>query len=766
MSRNRILGSPYAQLVITSPVTTEPEIDAYLVDAVPLTITLDPNAFNGDQVLVQDITNDAAANPITILASPGQTILNGHGVSIQLAVNGGSIQLTYNQEEGGWVPLGSGGGSGGTTGATGATGPAGSPGGATGATGVGTTGATGVPGTQGATGVGTTGATGVGTTGATGVPGAQGATGVGTTGATGIGTTGATGVGTPGATGVGTTGATGVGTTGATGVPGTQGATGAGTTGATGIGTTGATGVGTTGATGVGTTGATGVGTTGATGAAGGQGTTGATGAQGATGAAASGSLVPDLTFGNGSDGAFTVDGVSVPPSGATLGGFTKLGRDVYFSSLTINVGQVLLTSGYRIHVSGTLTNNGTIDNSGSNGSGFASIGTAGTLAGGGVGGAGGTTTGSPGGGPGYFTNALGAGTPLGVGNGGTGGAGGSSGANTGGAAGPIESADVGAHGDVLATPFAVLVGQTFPYDLTSAGPPPLGAGLGAGATGAADPTQVNGLIMVGGGSGGGGGAGDGTNTGGQAGQAGGVVGIFARNLVNNGIIQSNGAPGQPGTAGNAAGGGGGGGGFVQLVASTYSGSFVLGTSVLVNGGAAGAGSGTGSAGTAGTAGSFYQLTQGGFGVGTTGATGATGAQGATGAAVSPALTQAMNDGVVCAANAETQITNTISFTPTGTRALVLADFSGTASIPINQIIFSVTAGATQKIMQVSGIPITGLTESTFVAGCLQMLLVGLTAGTPINITTSLTPESSGVGTVTTASEGTSGGSTTVVDLG
>ncbi len=57
MSRNRVLGAPYAQLVTTSAVTTDPEIDAYLIDAVPLTITLDPNAFSGDQVLIQDITN-------------------------------------------------------------------------------------------------------------------------------------------------------------------------------------------------------------------------------------------------------------------------------------------------------------------------------------------------------------------------------------------------------------------------------------------------------------------------------------------------------------------------------------------------------------------------------------------------------------------------------------------------------------------------------------------------------------------------------------
>jgi len=176
MSRNRILGSPYVPLVITSNVTTDPEIDAYLVDAVPLTVTLDPNAFNGDQVLIQDITNAAASHPITVLASPGQTILNGFGSSLQIMIDGGGVQLTFSQEEGGWVPQGTGLGGGGTTGATGATGAAGSPGGATGATGVGTTGATG------ATGAGTTGATGVGTTGATGT---QGATGAGTTGATG-----------------------------------------------------------------------------------------------------------------------------------------------------------------------------------------------------------------------------------------------------------------------------------------------------------------------------------------------------------------------------------------------------------------------------------------------------------------------------------------------------------------------------------------------------------------------------------------------------
>jgi hypothetical protein len=343
MGRNRALGAPYQTQTVTEDFTTDRAVDAYMVDAVPLVVTLDPFAVNNDQVLIQDITNAAGANPIEVRVSPGQTILNGYGAMLSIAQNGGGILLTFNGDLGGWLPQslsslpssgeGTTGATGppgiGTTGATGVSGATGA--GTTGATGIGATGASGVAGATGAgttgatgvgvtgasgvagaTGAGTTGATGQGTTGATGIgatgaSGAAGATGAGTTGATGIGTTGATGLGVPGATGVGTTGATGVGVTGASGAAGatgagTTGATGAGTTGATGVGTTGATGTGTTGATGVGTTGAsgapgaagaTGVGTTGATGVgttgATGVGTTGATGAVGATGAGGGG---------------------------------------------------------------------------------------------------------------------------------------------------------------------------------------------------------------------------------------------------------------------------------------------------------------------------------------------------------------------------------------------------------------------------------------------------------------------------------------------
>ncbi len=266
---------------------------------------------------------------------------------------------------------------------------------------------------------------------------------------------------------------------------------------------------------------------------------------------------------------------------------------------------------------------------------------------------------------------------------------------------------------------------------------------------------------MVGGGSGGGGGAGDGSNAGGVGGQGAGVAGIFARIFVNNGTISANGAPGFPGSAGNAAGGGGGGGGFVQLVASTYSGSFVLGTSVLVNGAVGGAGSGTGATGTTGSAGTFYQLTQGGSGSGPQGATGA------TGAAVSPALSAAMTLGLACPPGTTTQITPTptITFTPTGTTALVIADFSGLADPGTTEVLFSFVAGAAQKVVPVGGVTfVGGLSAQTWISASATLLLTGLVPGNPITIVTSLTPEG-GVGGATTASE-PNAGNTTVIDLG
>ena len=83
----------------TTDFTTNHAVDAYLVAAVPLVVTLDPFAVNNDQVLIQDITNDAAAHPITVLASHGQTILNGFGSSLSVAIDGGGVQLTFSRRK-------------------------------------------------------------------------------------------------------------------------------------------------------------------------------------------------------------------------------------------------------------------------------------------------------------------------------------------------------------------------------------------------------------------------------------------------------------------------------------------------------------------------------------------------------------------------------------------------------------------------------------------------------------------------------------------
>lgn len=65
----------------------------------------------------------------------------------------------------------------------------------------------------------------------------------------------------------------------------------------------------------------------------------------------------PINIFGTGADGV------------GTISGNTTLTRDMHYSNLTVNSTFSLDTAGYRVYVSGTLTNNGTIKNNGSAGS-------------------------------------------------------------------------------------------------------------------------------------------------------------------------------------------------------------------------------------------------------------------------------------------------------------------------------------------------------------------------------------------------------------
>lgn len=76
---------------------------------------------------------------------------------------------------------------------------------------------------------------------------------------------------------------------------------------------------------------------------------------------------IPASTFGTGSDGA------------VTIGANTTLTRDYNYTSLTVDSGVTLSTGGYIIRCTGTVTNNGTIDNSASG----QTPGAAGSIAGG-----------------------------------------------------------------------------------------------------------------------------------------------------------------------------------------------------------------------------------------------------------------------------------------------------------------------------------------------------------------------------------------------
>ena len=257
--------------------------------------------------------------------------------------------------------------------------------------------------------------------------------------------------------------------------------------------------------------------------------------------------------FGNGSDGdvVIAVD--------------TTLVRDMYYNSLTVNVGATLFAGGFRIHCIGDINNLGTIDRSGNDATGTAATAAlvAGTTGVSGAGGAGGAAAGSAGG---AVTNA-------------SGGAGGAGGLGSGGAGGALGAATV---------PTAALGG----IECLNA------------ARQASVAQQIAGLIMPGGGGGGGGG-GDGT-AGGAGGSGAGVIVICARNLYGSGTIRARGGNGFQPTAGNRGGGGGGGGGAIILV--TENDTTITSLVLNVSGGIGASGFGTGLSGSNGSNGRVIRV--------------------------------------------------------------------------------------------------------------------------------------------------------------
>lgn len=267
------------------------------------------------------------------------------------------------------------------------------------------------------------------------------------------------------------------------------------------------------------------------------------------------------LIFADGSDGSGTLDGTTtvfnIVPNASTY----SLPYDILAHNITINTGVTVITNGYRIFCTGTLTNNGTIHCGGSNATSSAAgaNGAANNYGIVGIVGSAGNITGAT-------TQPATASDTLG-GQGGSGGAGSSG-----------TSGACGTYTQVTSTNFM----RSMPSLLT--GKPPNGANRLCG-------------------QGGRGGGGDATNSGGGGGGGGGAVFIAAYTVAGTGTIHAKGGTGFSPVTGNCGGGGGGGGGLVVIISTSVSASAITGQTIQVTSGLGGSGVGTGAAGTSGSLG-------------------------------------------------------------------------------------------------------------------------------------------------------------------
>jgi len=277
--------------------------------------------------------------------------------------------------------------------------------------------------------------------------------------------------------------------------------------------------------------------------------------------------------FGDGSDGSATLDGSTAATGCSRSGNNYTATRDLFYTDLTVQSGKTLDMAGFVLHVTGTITNAGTIYRKPVAATGTRTGATGFTAARTGMSGGGGTGPVSSGAG----SNGTAATTPA---LGGAGGAGGAAqgGTGAGGSGGTVSNGGVNVGGYWRSLPDAATGWSTMSAARFNGG----GGGGGGGTNGAL-------------GNGGGGGAG------------GGILIIRANTIDNSsGIIAADGGNGSPGSdnVNDGGGGGGGGGGAVLLIYNTFT---AGGGTVRAAGGIKG-GSPAGGAGSDGSAGTVSYI--------------------------------------------------------------------------------------------------------------------------------------------------------------
>jgi len=100
MGQNRNVGNAFEQRDVTADFTTDFNVDQYNISApngMPVTVTLDPNVKDGDEVQLVDAAGNAAGQPITI-DTQAERPINGLGTSTTISANNGSLALRFSAE--------------------------------------------------------------------------------------------------------------------------------------------------------------------------------------------------------------------------------------------------------------------------------------------------------------------------------------------------------------------------------------------------------------------------------------------------------------------------------------------------------------------------------------------------------------------------------------------------------------------------------------------------------------------------------------------